>query len=203
MFSHPFSCIVISTFTLCLRVAHNLTMKTAWIILLCLHCPDVCIDMNLMIGILKERKLKLLSSHNVKHTATMFSMICHWMFFSKNVNMDKKCLIFNRRLLSHSRTMKCAVCYNNTHHISWFLNDTWHVKCISLDNDERSNILRDAHSWFCSLRLISKFPINHIEDDSDFSKAICTKDNLKLGELHFSDKISKPMEILDREMNIL
>ena len=102
-------------------------------------------------------------------------------FSPKNVNMDKKCLICNRRFLSHSRTMKC----------------------ISLDNDERSNILRDANSWFCSLRLTSKFPINHIEDDSDFSKAICTKDNLKLGELHFSDKISNPMQILDREMNNL
>ena len=73
--------------------------------------------------------------------------------------MDEKCLICNRRLLSHSRTMQCAVCYN-----------TCYVKCISLDNDERSNILRDTNSWYYSLCLASIFPFNHIEDDSDFSK---------------------------------
>ena len=88
--------------------------------------------------------------------------------------------------------MQCAVCHN-----------TCHVKCISLHNDERSNILRDANSWYCSLCLVSVFPFNHIEDDSDFSKAICTKDNLKLSELHFSDKIFNPMEILDKEVNNL
>ena len=114
------------------------------------------------------------------------------MFFSKNVNMDKKCPICNRHLLSHSRTMQCAVCHY-----------TCQVKCISLDNNERSNIWRDANSWYCSLCLVSVFPFNHIEDGSDLSKAICTKDNLKLSELHFSDKIFNPMEILDREVNNL
>ena len=84
-----FSWIVISTITLCLHVAHNLTMKTAWIIELCLHSPDVCIDMNLMIGVPKEGKLKLLSFPNVKHTATMLLMICHqyWITNTKQACM--------------------------------------------------------------------------------------------------------------------
>ena len=67
-----FSCIRISTIALCLHIAYNLTMETAWTILLCLHSPDVCIDMNLMMSILKKMKLILLLFHNVKHTSRPF-----------------------------------------------------------------------------------------------------------------------------------
>ena len=72
-----FACIVISTFTLCFHIARNFTMTAAWIILLCLHSPGVYIVMHLMIDIPKEGKLNLLSFHGVKHTGTLFLMICH------------------------------------------------------------------------------------------------------------------------------
>ena len=60
----------------------------------------------------------------------------------------------------------------------------------------------------CKLLVLSTvfnlcFPFHHIEDDSDFSKALCTKDKSKLDERHFSDNIFNPMDILDREMKNL
>ena len=106
--------------------------------------------------------------------------------------MDKKCNICSGRILSHSRTMKCELCYNHCH-----------LKCISLNSDERSNIMRDTNCWYCHLCLSSVFHFNHIGDDSEFYKAIWTKDIWNVDLLDLSDKVFNPLENLDRELNDL
>ena len=51
--------------------------------------------------------------------------------------------------------------------------------------------------------LSSVFPFNHIGDDSEFYKAIYTKDIWNVDLLDLSDKVFNPLENLDRELNDL
>ena len=63
--------------------------------------------------------------------------------------------------------------------------------------------LRDTNCWYCHVCVSSVFPFNHIGDDSEFYKAICTKDIWNVDLLDSSDKVFNPLENLDRELNDL
>ena len=68
---------------------------------------------------------------------------------------------------------------------------------------ERYKLLRDTNCWYCHLCLSSVFPFNHIGDDSEFYKAICTKDISNVNLFDLSDQIVNPLENLDRALNAL
>ena len=184
-----FSCIVISTLALCVK----LIMVITWMILLCPYGPYVICDINLKFGMPKDGKPNMLFVHCIRYGGRIFSV---WYFlecfFFIETNMDKECNICSGRILSHPRTMKCVLCYNHCH-----------LKCISLNSDERSNILRDTNCWYYHVCLSSVFAFNHIGDDSEFYKAICTKDIWNVDLLDLSDKVFNPLENLDRELNDL
>ena len=122
----------------------------------------------------------------------IFCVVFSYFFFHRNQHGYKKCNICSGRILSHSRTMTCVLCCNHCH-----------LKCISLNNDDRSDILRDTNWWYCHLCLSSVVPFNHIGDKSEFYKAICTKDIRNDDLLDLSDKVFNPLENLDRELNDL
>ena len=141
-------------------------MVITWMILLNPYGPYMICDIDKKFSMRKDGKPGMLFVHCIRYGGRIFSV---WYFlecfFFIETNMDKKCNICSGRILSHSKTMKCVLCYNHCH-----------LKCISLNNDERSNILRDTNCWYCHLCLSSVFPFNHIGDDSEFYKAICTTD---------------------------
>ena len=179
-----FSCIVISTLALCFK----LILVITWMILLCPYCPCVICDIILKFGMLKDGKPNMLFVHCIRYFLCGIFLNA----FFIETNMNKKCNICSRRILSHSKTMECVLCYNHCH-----------LKCISLNNDERSNILRDTNCWYYHLCLSSVLPFNHTGDDSEFIRAICTKSIWNVDLLDLSDKVFNPLENLDRELNDL
>ena len=142
----------------------------------------------------KDGKPGMLFVHCIRYGGRISSVryFLECFFFFIKTNMDKKCNICSGRILSQSRTMKCVLCYNHCH-----------LKCISLNNEERTNILRDTNYWYCHLCLSSVFQFNHIGDDSEFYKAICTTDIWNVDLLDLSDKVFNPLENLNRELNDL
>ena len=75
--------------------------------------------------------------------------------------MKLVCVSCNKRILSHSKKMTCALCHGNHH-----------IQCIPLSRLEFDQICRKSNFWYCSLCNKDIFPCNFMDDDLDFLEAL-------------------------------
>ena len=99
------------------------------------------------------------------------------------MNMDK-CPICSRSILSHARK------------INWFICCFYyHMKCISLDPNDLSNIELNRSSWYCCNCITAIFPFIHIANNELFIFEVNSMDfELKTIE-DLSVKLFNPFEI--------
>ena len=85
-------------------------------------------------------------------------MKCSLLLFHKRpVNMAKNCGVCNRRILSHSRVLKCSNCYCELH-----------ISCCNITANE-SALIKD---WLCIMCISHVLPFNHLDDDNEFKSAL-------------------------------
>ena len=102
--------------------------------------------------------------------------------------MISKCDTCDKRILSHSKFIKCCIC-ESAHHIS----------CINRSNAE-SDTLNFSTTWTCLTCNLNSFPFNHIVTDTDFRGTLCHFFNdFDDSDLNLSTLIFNPFEINDSD----
>ena len=89
------------------------------------------------------------------------------------------CPTCSKRVLSHAYSIQCHYCEN-----------TYHMKCISLEIDYISQLKENRENWLCGCCITDIFPYNRLDDD-EFSQAILMKLE---NELMISNLIFNPHE---------
>ena len=100
-----------------------------------------------------------------------------------------ECFACNKRILSHSRTLRCVLCGYKTH-----------LNCIpGVEKDDSLYINRSINDWFCTKCMECNLPFNHLYDDEEFHKAISEYVNnvttMPLNNLNNCDKLFTPFEL--------
>ena len=99
--------------------------------------------------------------------------------FSSVFDIIMACPTCSKRVLSHAYSMQCHYCEN-----------TYHMKCISLEIDYISQLKDNRENWLCGCCITDIFPYNRLDDD-EFSQAILMKLE---NELMISNLIFNPHE---------
>ena len=90
------------------------------------------------------------------------------------------CPTCSKRVLSHAKGIQCYYCEN-----------TYHMKCISLETDYISQLKENHENWLCGSCITDIFPFNKLENEDDFRQAILMKLE---NELIISNLIYNPHE---------
>ena len=71
--------------------------------------------------------------------------------------MAKNCNVCNKRILSHSRVLKCINCTSECH-----------ISCCNLTAKDTTLI----KEWLCIICISEILPFNHLDDDNEFKSAL-------------------------------
>ena len=74
------------------------------------------------------------------------------------MTMAKRCLLCVKRILSHSKILKCRAC-----------SQEFHIACCNVTRSELSEISPD---WYCTTCVQDAIPFCNIVEDDDFRSAI-------------------------------
>ena len=87
------------------------------------------------------------------------------------------CPVCNRKILIHSKTVKCLVCASKVH-----------IKCITLNFEEQNDIAEKSDLWYCTSCISEIFPFNTIENDTLFLSEI--------NKFSYSERLAEVSDIL-------
>ena len=99
------------------------------------------------------------------------------------------CLICQKRILSHAKTISCSHCKNKCH-----------LKCISVNDFEMSS-LKSSNDWYCFNCLCETLPFLNIVDDSEFIDALSLKDHFETNWDNLYDRLFNPFTLSDEMPN--
>jgi len=110
--------------------------------------------------------------------------------------MAKLCGLCQKRILSHSKVLKCNHC-----------NCESHIKCYNLTENEASII----HDWFCKFCIYENIPFCNLEDTNEFQSAIYSLysddpldfnelDKLTFNPFEWNQDTTTPMNELDPDL---
>ena len=72
--------------------------------------------------------------------------------------MAKHCMLCTKKILSHSKILKCMVCSNE-----------FHIACCNISRKELPDI---SHDWYCTSCVENSMPFYNIREDDEFKSAI-------------------------------
>ena len=87
------------------------------------------------------------------------------------------CPVCNRKILIHSKTVKCLVCASKVH-----------IRCITLNFEEQNDIAEKSDLWYCTSCISEIFPFNTIENDTLFLSEI--------NKFSYSERLAEVSDIL-------
>ena len=103
--------------------------------------------------------------------------------------MINVCLICQKRILSHAKTISCNHCKNKCH-----------LKCISVNDFEMSS-LKSSNDWYCVNCLCETLPFLNIVDDLEFIDALSLKDHFETNWDNLYDRLFNPFTLSDEMPN--
>ena len=101
------------------------------------------------------------------------------------------CKLCCKKVLSHAKTVACAVCH-------W----KYHLNCISINENELTTILSAPNHWYCMFCMSSSLPFIHIEDELEYEETLSERNKFDLTCESFQEKLFNPFSPKDKELDL-
>ena len=101
------------------------------------------------------------------------------------------CKLCCKRVLSHAKTVACAVCH-------W----KYHLNCISINETELTTILSAPNHWYCMFCMSSSLSFIHIEDELEYEETLSERNKFDLTCESFHEKLFNPVSPKDKELDL-